>query len=697
MISDSGIYTPDDFRDVIERGIDGVKIIKTNKKIEYYNAPISFDIETSSFLDQGEKRALMYEWTFCLNGIIVIGRTWDEFIRCMDELAEDLKLCSTRRIVIYVHNLSYEFQFMRKFFRWVKIFAMDDRKPIYAITESGIEFRCSYILSGYGLAKLAENLTKYRIKKLVGDLDYNLIRTPITALFDDEIAYCVNDALIVVYYIQERIDLDGNITAIPLTKTGYVRHFCKNNCLETPGVSRWKSRKFWDYRNLMQALTVSSKEYRMLKRAFQGGFTHSCPFYTGKILEKVHSDDFTSSYPAQIVMQKYPMSSSEIVKITSDQEFRRNLNLYCCLFNVHFVGLESLVYFDNYLSISRCYDVKRPTVSNGRIVRADELYTTITEQDFFIIEQCYTWDRIEIGTFRRYEKGYLPTDFIRSVLELYRDKTSLKGVEGKEVEYLRSKEMINSCYGMMVTDIVRPEITYSGDTWGIEPVNYETVIEKYNHNPGRFLFFPWGVWVCAYARRALWTGIFEFGRSGDYVYSDTDSVKTLHREDHAAYFEKYNAGVITKLRKAMEFHKLPFEMVAPKTIKGKEKILGVWDYEGCYDRFKTLGAKRYMVEESGEISITVSGLNKKVTVPWMLEGRDNDAAFKMFDNDLYVPAEATGKNIHMYIDYETSGTVTDYQGESYNYNSPSGVHLGPAEYSLSMAQEYIDYLKGLQL
>ena len=45
----------------------------------------------------------------------------------------------------------------------------------------------------------------------------------------------------------------------------------------------------------------------------------------------------------------------------------------------------------------------------------------------------------------------------------------------------------------------------------------------------------------------------------------------------------------------MSYHKLDISLCTPTTIKGEKKIIGVWDYDGHYDMFKTLGAKRYMV------------------------------------------------------------------------------------------------------
>ena len=73
------------------------------------------------------------------------------FIELTEKLQDTLLLKNNRRLVVYVHNLSYEFQFMRKHFTWKSVFSIDSRKPIYAVTDFGIEFRCSYILSGYSL------------------------------------------------------------------------------------------------------------------------------------------------------------------------------------------------------------------------------------------------------------------------------------------------------------------------------------------------------------------------------------------------------------------------------------------------------------------------------------------------------------------------------------------------------------------
>lgn len=709
------IYNPNDIEYIADVAMNNERL-RSKKKVLYFDTPCAFDIETTSFISyNGEKTAIMYEWTLGLNGLVIIGRTWEQFLKCIEKLIECLNISLSKRLVIYVHNLAYEFQFICKRFEWDKVFAIDNRKPVYATTIDGIEFRCSYLLSGYALVKLAQNLTTIKIEKLVGDLDYSLMRHSETPLTIKEKGYCVNDVKIVMAYIYERIQLDGGITRIPLTKTGYVRQYCRRECFKNEKSKKYKKNR--EYYDLMNELTIEPEEYKQLKRAFQGGFTHANPFYSGKEVENVGSDDFTSSYPCVMVAEMFPMSKAEIVYIKSKEDLEYNLKYYCCLFDAEFINIDSKVLFDNYISISRCWDVEKPIVNNGRLVSAKRIRITLTEQDYNIIKVFYRSEHFGVSNFRRYKKSYLPTPLVKSILKLYSDKTTLKGVDGKEVEYLQSKEQLNSCYGMMVTDIVRDSYIYANE-WLPDTPDFNTAIEKYNNSSNRFLFYPWGVWVTAYARRNLFTGIIEFKE--DYIYSDTDSIKTVNRENHIKYINAYNEMIRNRLYKAMDFHCLSHDLIEPKTVKGEKKCLGVWDFEGYYTRFKTLGAKRYMVEKykplkvkkrhkikrvNGDIktssfkpseyeyhvNITVSGLNKKIAVPY-LKQKFGDDIFKEFKQGLYVPPEYTGKNTHTYIDNERSGVLTDYLGNKCIYHELSAVHMEGSDYHLSLSKEYVDYL-----
>lgn len=86
-------------------------IITTNKRIKYINLPCGFDIETTSYKIGETKAAFMYVWMIGIgkdNGVYY-GRTWEELQNLCLFLQLELGLCEEKRLVIYVHNLGYEF------------------------------------------------------------------------------------------------------------------------------------------------------------------------------------------------------------------------------------------------------------------------------------------------------------------------------------------------------------------------------------------------------------------------------------------------------------------------------------------------------------------------------------------------------------------------------------------------------------
>lgn len=654
--------------------------VTNNKKITYYNVPAAFDIETSSFYIDGEKKACMYVWQFGIFNWVTYGRTWEEFDRFMSVLSNILGLDSDTRLVIYVHNFAYEFQWMRKRVHWDKLFFLDKRKPVYGIS-GGYEYRCSLKLSGKSLANLAKDLQKYPCRKKVGDLDYSLIRTSKTPLTSKELGYCEADIRVILAYIQEKIESDGDITLIPLTNTGYVRNYCRKACFK-----RWKR-----YKHLMSELILTPEEYEQLKRAFAGGFTHASARHSRRVRVCVGSFDFTSSYPYVMLSEKFPMSKASLVdSINSDDEFRYYLENYCCLFDIKLDYVTPKVDFDHPISSSKLIKSDGVVKDNGRVISADSLIMTVTEQDFFVLEAFYNWDweSMEIYNFRIYEKAYLPTAFVKAILKFYKDKTTLKDVAEEVVNYMISKNMLNSAYGMIVTDIVRELIQYVDDSFQSTAPDLEEAIEKYNKSVKRFLFYPWGVWVTAYARANLFSGILACGN--DYIYADTDSIKVLNYEQHLDYIESYNKNVEQKLQRAAEFHKIDPAEFSPLNRKGVPKMIGVWDFEGVYDRFKTVGAKRYMVEKDGKYSLTVAGVNKKKAMEYILKTYSDP--FDGLEEGLVVPGEYSGRMLLDYCNDEPCfGMVQDYLGEWGEFSELSYIHMEPTTYELTYSMDYKAY------
>ena len=453
-----------------------------------------------------------------------------------------------------------------------------------------------------------------------------------------------------------------------------------------------------NYKELMKSLQITDEEeYGQLNDAFMGGFTHASCLYSGKVMHNVGSADLTSSYPFSMVAQYFPMTKAQYIgSVESDKLFNYYLSNYCCLFDVEFTNLYPKLEFENIISQSRCNIEGNSVINNGRVVSADKLTTTLTELDYDTICSFYTWDSVKIYNMRIYHRGYLPKALILAILNMYEDKTSLKGVEGKEIEYLVSKNMINAAFGMMVTAVVRDEFEYTDD-WFKKGADVDSQLAGYNRNFNRFLYYGWGVWVTAHARHNLFSAILEFGN--DYVYADTDSIKGINFEDHAEYFKKYNDEVFMKLLTMCNKLNIPFSKCRPLTKNGEPKLIGLWDMEKPYKRFKTVGAKRYIYEyEDGTMNMTVSGLNKKYAMPYLMKENNNhkELIFEKFGEGMFIPAGHTGKLTMTYIEDEMKGTLVDYLGNPGEFHELSAVHMEPQSYFMSLIGDYIKFLKGVQ-
>ena len=696
---------------------------KPKSKKFYLNVSASFDIETSSFYycretgettgkkpnisklqfkKEYERHACMYAWVFTLNGRATTGRTWLEFIQLINELRAFYELGDNMILPIYVHNLSYEFQFIRNLFHVTDVFALAPREPLYCRTSEGLEFRCSMKLSGYSLATTAKNLKKFNLSKKIGDLDYGLMRNSKTLLTKEEWGYILYDGLIVSAYIKEQIDEWKNVINIPMTKTGVVRRYLRESCYyESKNHRKNKTHKYQKYRTLMNRLTLEVDEYKLANRCIQGGIVHCSAVNEGRVYQDVDSKDFTSSYPYCIVAFKYPMSKGERFTPKNLKEFNDILECRLAIFDIEFEGVESRQLFEHVLSSSKCWKIENAIIDNGRVVSADTIRTSMTSIDYLYFKKFYQWKKMKIGLMYVYKAGYLPTDFVKAVIKLYKDKTTLKDVDDElsKQRYAWSKEQLNSCYGCLIMNICRVTYKYEDGKWVTEKEDTEKQIKEYNEDPKRFSSYLWGVFIPSYARYNLTTAIIECGKSFDYIYSDTDSVKIKNADKHAEYFKRYNEGVVRRLKRACRYHGVSYEDVAPKTIQGKTKILGVWDDEYHAKRFKALRAKCYMMEdENGNFHLTIAGVNKKIAEPRLIElaRKKKKDIFDLIKWGFVFDEKTCGKNLHTYVDERATGMLRDYKGVESVYDELSFVHLEPTTYKMCSSEEYLNFLDNIQ-
>ena len=435
----------------------------TRAKRRYRDEVTAFDIETSTIL--GTHQAVMYIWQWQIGDFTVIGRTWDEFRDLCYRLKEMCK--EDQYIVVYVHNLSFEFQFLAGIYEFQpeEVFCIESRKILKCDMYGCLEFRCSYLHSNMSLDEFTRKMGVEHAK--LHDFDYAQFRGPWTALTDDELQYCVNDVQGLVEAIKIEMKHDGdNLYSIPLTSTGYVRRDAK---AVLKGVKHF----------IVQDILPDYEVFEMLQEAFRGGNTHANRYYAGLILENVKSADRSSSYPDVQVNCKYPMSRwFRSGNITTDQLFDlidrrgRAVVMRVALFNVR---LHDEFWGSPYLSISKCRNIKNHEPDNGRILSADYLETTITDIDLKIITDEYDFDSMTIIDSAHSRYGYLPRKFVDLVNKYYRLKTELKGSEDlfDQLLYMKSKNKLNSMYGMSAQNPIKPETQFKQGEFSILEEDYK--------------------------------------------------------------------------------------------------------------------------------------------------------------------------------------------------------------------------------
>lgn len=654
----------------------------------YLDIPAAFDTETSSFIDEDDYKesALVYIWMFGIGDTVIYSRNLDDFPRLCYQLNEFLEHDDSR-LIVYVHFLKFDFSFIKKCLHWDNIFITGSREPLYAVYKH-IEFRDSLVLAGNkGLDYVGKHLRR-KVKKATGDLDYEKVRTPITPLTDKEMHYCEMDIRVLNEYIREKIEDEGNINNVPYTNTGYVRRYVREQC--------FKDRE--RYMSFMDGLTMTPDCYLQCDYAFQGGAVGPNiarlvnPNRIDSAWENVNSYDIKSSYPYVMVASYYPISMFVPVKgqlPLTGKRLQELLDKYCCLFTLELWDIEPTTDFCFPISYHKLIESAGIRKASGRVMGGMYAKLNCTELDFDTIRHFYklTDENCRITRMRIATRGFLPYPIVSSVYNFFNKKTTLDGVKGSEVEYMVSKNMLNSIYGMMVERPVRPVYGYTETSDFMKaPADFFEQVEAYNNKWNRFLYYPWGVWVTAHARHRLYDAIYNIGN--DFLYCDTDSVKFTG--NHNDYFKRANEQAKQAIIESANRNRLALDYCVPRNPKGSQKWLGVWEHEWTAKRFKTLGAKRYLVEkEDGKLELTVAGTNKSGTLSYMVKlanetGRD---VFEIFDENLVIPAEYAKRTVSKFIDDNRNGVVRDYMGNEFYYNVPSGINVTPASYSFSVTDE----------
>lgn len=583
----------------------------TKHRPDYLPFIATFDTETTTIEIKKRKHAFVYVWMFYLPHIdtMITGRTIEEYIVFAEILSGHLQ----GNLLVYVHNLSFDWQFMAGVFQFGKdgipdVFSVKPRKILTA-NMFKLEHRCSMLLSNLSLHSYTKEM-RVEHQKLSGEkFDYSKIRYPWTEL--DEVTewpYCTNDVVGLAEAVQKEIEMSGkDLYHFPFTSTGFVRQDLRKAVRHVSD-------------NLFKQLMPNYDLYTLLRRAFRGGDTHANRLTAGQVAPAGYSYDRSSSYPDVQCNHLFPMTPfKQCEKLDFDTLWDRHKKLNrAFIIKCQFVNIRLRYDYWGFPYIPADHwhtdlppievvtingrTVKRDPVSydNGRVMESPWLQTVITDVDLDIILKEYEWDDMIILEAWESRYGYLPPSFTDVVRYYYGMKTALKGDDEKAVLYAKMKARLNAVYGCTAQDIIKPDLAYDPVEHDWRELLYDKETRTYRAATEKEIFdtkilsawlpYQFAVWTTAWARWELHQGLWNVtDQGGTPLYCDTDSVKYLGEK------VKWN-DLNNRLQRESYKHQAYAD-----DINGKRHYMGVWEKEGhashSFQRFATLGAKKYAYEE----------------------------------------------------------------------------------------------------
>ena len=662
------------------------KLFQKGSWVKYLTLYCGFDIETTTI----EERAYMYIWSFSVwdgtgEKIVIQGRKWSEFTYFIGRLKRILNLRDSTRVIVWIANMSFEFGFMQKYFEWSDLFAKERLKPLYART-GGIEFREALTISGGNLAYLAK--TYCTTQKMVGDLDYTLPRNSKTDLTEEENRYCFNDVIILSEfskYIFDNFIIPQKF--IPLTSTAILRHEMK---LRAKSYVRDINLLYAEIKKLFPATKEDYIFYMIY--LFRGGYVHGRYNAMLQELNNLESYDLKSSYPATMLREYMPVTPFEEYKPENWEDFNRCLQEYCCIMRIRLYNVKSTT-AHSIESKSKCIQLSNPLLDNGRIREADMVDVMLTELDFEVYRDFYSWENIELISFQIAKRGVLPRYLTDMVYYLFEVKESIDK-EADPMSYAISKTKINGMYGMTVTRLQFNDVNYSDHSWGTvqSEKSYDEMISKQLLSPF------WGIYITSWSRYTLLHRLMK--PLADYVvYSDTDSHKFVRDNYTDSVVNSFNSYIISENQRIADLYGYNFNII---------RKLGTLEREtdpeenGIITRFKAAGAKRYICEYANKgVVTTIAGLGKKALSNYIKakneelkdEGKAPIDIFEYFDRNMEVPSDYTGKLRAVYNTEPHSEEVVDYLGNREIMKSETSVALVPVAFTMSFADDYYNLIK----
>lgn len=592
----------------------------------------------------------------------LLFREWSELFTFLSSVNITF---TNKKIICFVHNLSYEFDFLIKNLSlYSKILANSTHKVISSNLEyfGNIEFRCTYMLTGLSLRKMGELIGYPKLES-----DYRTV-TPIDDILPEEWGYNERDCDVVAEYLVKVYFKEYNLSTIPYTKTGIVRK---------------KFKEFYKISNTPHNWDLMPPEncYQALNDAFQGAITISNPVFTGYEVYNLKSYDEASEYPSIMLKERFPYNIKKLDEFSQNENEKHEFYIM----RVKFYNIRSK-YEWAWLSRSKFhdYDMLSSVFYNGKLISSEYVERTITNIDFDNIKNTYDFDEYEIVEFYQlYNIDYLPEEYIETIKFFAEPKYEYKKLLNSTNEnapefpeiaksYMLAKNDFNSIYGMCVQKICPTEyIIDDFFQWHENDLKYEC--NPKTHMKRNFLI---GIFITAYARRN-WLNAVIKNCPYTFVYGDTDSIKFIG-----------DTFIETNSRLQPEYDSIPY-------LHG----LGLFDEEEPYDKFVTWGAKKYAYEREGIVHTVVAGLPKAKLntlnefVPGKIFRNCKNAKVYIYNNQYYI--NDSDEFIEKPDIEKISNESLQYLKE-HNINTNGGVGLYPVNYKLDITNEDKFYLNSIR-
>lgn len=595
--------------------------IKVRGKETYYgNDNIVLDFKVGNYNGYG----YIWLWVMGVNGENYYGRDIDDLYTMLNKIKDAAKPNTT--YVIWVRDLSMFYQFSKNYFVFDKVFARD-RNDVLNCWGDIFEFR---------------NFREITSKedKIKRD-DYDKVYSPTTPLTEEELKEFSFAATAMWKWIEE--NRVGDLFLLEHFNYSFA-HCCERRFLK---MIDWGE----GYRKKIFSLIPNLEAYNLLMGDNKSGFIWQNFYYENLKKEDVFSYDISSCYPGIMVRKKFPMTA--FIKVENP--------------SLHYV--REMLMEDKMAFIGTFYlkDLKKKTGYNwlttkgNSVVEADE-WTRLILNDVELrdILKNYKFSEIMVRELYTSRYGYLPDGIRNAIIELYKNKTELKGIDEKE--YKAAKVLLNNIFGRSLQPAFYDEEARADSNGEVFKYNiYFSKEEKekkiYDKYSKKILLPQWGIWTAAYGRHEL-LEICNKISIMSVVYCDTDSVKFLD-ERNKVVFEEANKRVIEELKEA--------GMNGAAMDKyGNTHIIGTWEFEGKYDTFKAINYKQYFYSEGENFDIKLAGaLTENVKAYF------NTIAAKerinVFSNDMEVPKEYKPFISRHYVDLgrEEEFEIIDYLGLSH--------------------------------